>query len=176
MKFRFKFLTQTQVGKVFGATSHEIGKLLKELGLRDANGRPTESAHEGGFCKAAPSGENGFHYAWHANKTIALLREHGHALVSNPPASLVEPDILSGPFSVRKSSTGEFAIENGDGSTSVWANTQQTASVVARILNTAHKHGIVEQLCAGQKLMQAAVGPESKIDEIVATFDQQSDC
>lgn len=171
MKFRFEFLTQTQLGRLFGSSSHEVGRWLKELGLRDFTGKPTEGAHDGGFCTTAPSGETGFHYVWKAEKTVALLREHGHALVPNPPGHLVEPAILRGSFSIRKSAEGEFAIENSDGSVSVWTNNQHTAGVVARILNVAHKHGVVERLCAGQKLMQATIGPVSKLDEVVADFD-----
>ena len=32
--FRFEFRTLTQIGEVFGASSHQVGKWLVEIGLR----------------------------------------------------------------------------------------------------------------------------------------------
>lgn len=171
MKFIFKHMTQTQIGKLFGATSHVIGDWLKEIGLRDPDGKPTEEAHDGHFCKQAPSGPTGYHWAWDAEKTVAALREAGYQLVPNPPQALVAPAILNGPFCVRKSAGSEFVIENGDRSASLWANNKMTADVVARILNAAHDKGVIDRLCQSQRLLQTPLASDKEISRVVKPFE-----
>ena len=170
MKFIFKHMTQTQIGKLFGVTSHVIGDWLKEIGLRDPDGKPTEEAHDGHYCKQAPSGPTGYHWAWDAEKTVAALREAGYQLVPNPPQALVAPAILNGPFCVRKSAGSEFVIENGDGSSSVWANNKMTADVVAQILNAADKLGYVAKLVRSQLLLQSPLASDKEVDRVVTPF------
>ena len=85
-------------------------------------------------------------------KTVAALREAGYPMVPNPPPDLVQPAILNGPFCVRKLAGDEFAVENADGSVSLWANNAMNADVVARILNAAHKTGLIDRLCQPQRL------------------------
>jgi hypothetical protein len=54
VKIKYKCLTQTQLGSLFGASSHEVGKWLVEVGLRDKKTKkPTDAAHRGGFCETA---------------------------------------------------------------------------------------------------------------------------
>ncbi len=71
------FLTMRQIGKPFGKTSHMIGRTLKELGLRTAEGKPSRAAFEGGYCEQRWT-RDWAHYcwAWHGEKTIQLLQEH----------------------------------------------------------------------------------------------------
>jgi len=171
MKFRFPYMTQTQLGKLFGTTSHKIGQWLKKIGLRDAEGKPTEKAHDGGFCTQAQSGQCGYHWTWHSEKTIAALRKAGYALVANPPQSLVNPAILNGPYSIRQSASAEFAIENADGSVSLWANNSMTAHVVIKILNALHKTGVIDRMCEQQRLLQSVLAPQAVIDSVVTPFE-----
>lgn len=175
MKFTYTHMTQTQLGELFGVTSHKIGQWLKDLGFRDEDGKPTEVAHDGHFCKQAPSGPSGYHWVWDSKKTVAALLEDQHLLVPNPPQNLVAPTILNGPFSVRKSGSQEFVIENGDGSASVWANNQMTADVVARILNLAHDKGVIDRLCQPQRLMQMTLVSEKEISRVVTPFGERKE-
>jgi hypothetical protein len=72
-----EFLTMKEIGKVFGVTSHVIGRKLKELGLRTADGKPTYKAFQGGYCKQRWTDDMAHYcWAWHAEKTIRLLKEH----------------------------------------------------------------------------------------------------
>lgn len=175
MKFTYKHMSQTQLGELFGVTSHKIGQWLKDLGLRDESGRPTEEAHEGRFCKQAPSGPTGYHWVWDSQKTVAAFLEDQKLLIPNPPQNLVAPTILNGPFSVRKSAGPEFVIENGDGSASVWANNQMTADVVAKILNLAHDKGVIDRLCLPQRLLQTTLASENDISRVVTPFHERKE-
>lgn len=175
MKFTYTHMTQTQLGELFGVTSHKIGQWLKDIGLRDESGRPTEEAHEGRFCKQAPSGPTGYHWVWDSKKTVAAFLEVQHLLVPNPPSNLVAPTILNGPFCVRKSAGSEFVIENGDGSASVWANNKMTADVIARILNLAHDKGVIDRLCLPQRLMQMPLAYDKEVSKVVKPFDKRKE-
>ena len=175
MKFTFTHMTQTQLGELFGVTSHKIGQWLKDVSLRSEDGKPTDEAHDGNFCKQAPSGQNGYHWVWDSKKTVAALLEAEHLLVPNPPQNLVAPAILNGPFSVRKSAGSEFVIENGDGSASLWANCRMSADVVAGILNAAHKHGHVDRLCQPQRLLQTPLASEKEISRVVKPFEERKE-
>jgi hypothetical protein len=173
MNFTHTHMTQTDLGKLFGVTSHKIGQWLKHLGLRYEDGKPTEEAHDGHFCKQAPSGPTGYHWVWDSKRTVAALREADYQLVPNPPQNLMAPAILNGPFCVRKSAGSEFVIENGDGSASVWANNKMTADVVARILNLAHDKGAIDRLCLPQRLLQTTLASEKEISRVIKPFDER---
>ena len=171
MRFVYPHMTQTQLGQLFGTTSHKSGQWLKEIGLRDPDGTPTDMAHDDGFCKQAPSGQCGYHWVWDSKKTVAALREAGYPMVPNPPPDLVQPAILNGPFSIRRSASAEFAIENADGSVSLWTNNSMTADVVVRLLNAAHKSGHIDRMCQSQRLLQTPLAPQAEIDSVVKPFE-----
>lgn len=38
------YLSQTEIGRVYGVSSHVVGKWLKDLGLRNSEGFPTDDA------------------------------------------------------------------------------------------------------------------------------------
>jgi len=48
------FLSMSEIGALYGKTSHEVGRILKRLGYRDRDGHPTRKAFEGHFV--APRG------------------------------------------------------------------------------------------------------------------------
>lgn len=55
MKFRFEFMTLTQIGEVFGVSNQKVGKWLVKLGLRTTANKPSVAAFEGGYVMAGPS-------------------------------------------------------------------------------------------------------------------------
>ena len=136
---------QGQLGVLFGASSHDIGRWLIEAGYRTPDKRPSDTAFMCGMCKNVAAGE-GFHWAWHAHRTVAALQEEGHALIPHPPIHLVAPAAMQGPFSVKKIHDSEFAVANADESVAVWANTEANATAVARILSVAEKTGVIDRL------------------------------
>ncbi len=73
-----EFWTMKQIGAAFGVSSHVIGKRLKEIGLRTADGKPSRVAFDGGYC-APHWTSDGEHYcwAWERTKTIEALQRSG---------------------------------------------------------------------------------------------------
>jgi hypothetical protein len=145
VKIKYKYLTQTQLGSLFGASSHEVGKWLVAVGLRDKKTKkPTDAAHRGGFCETAPSGQVGYHWVWESQKTSAALRAAGHRLAESLPEQLVVPPELIGPFSVDPS--GCRHVLNGGGEVVVRTTSDQNAKIIARLLNAAHRSGALDRL------------------------------
>lgn len=149
LKYKYPTMTQTQLGQLFGATSHEIGRWLTDVGLRDDN-RPTPRAFDGDFCVAVPSRGQGYHYAWKAEKTVPLLDQAGHHLAFPLPGDLVDTPVLNGPFSHRRRASGGYEIVNGDGTVGVLVDGVATAVWLERILNKAAKVGLFRPKVPGQ--------------------------
>lgn len=142
MRFKYKYLTQTQLGQLFGVSSHVIGDWLTLIGLRDKKTKkPSREAHRGGYCETAPSGSSGYHWAWQAEKTVAALTEAGHELVEGLPDDLVYPPALEGPFTVR-----DKLVLNASGETAFRAGMNLHAEIVTKLLNAAHRHGMLAKL------------------------------
>ncbi len=139
--YRYKYLTQTQVGSIFGTSSHVVGRWLIEIGLRTAKGRPTATAHQGGYNEAVPSHGSGYHWAWHAEKTVAALEAAGHRRACPPPLNLVEPPPLLGPFEARASETGQTEVVGADGNVSIIVSGEKNSKFLVELLNLAHRFG-----------------------------------
>jgi hypothetical protein len=69
------FLLLRELGKLYGKSSHEVGKRLEQLCYRDSDGRPTNKAFSGHFV--APRGNPKFTWTWHQQKTCAVLEAAG---------------------------------------------------------------------------------------------------
>ena len=69
-----QYVTMRQIGKVLKVSSHVVGQKLKDVGLRDALGHPTEKAREGGFTKPVLFQERFALDLWHLDKALAILR------------------------------------------------------------------------------------------------------
>ena len=90
MSFTFRFMSQTQLGQLFNVSSQKIGKWLKEIGLREADGRPTVDAIREGFCKPVATEYTTTMWSWHSEKTVAALRQAGHELLELLPGNLTQ--------------------------------------------------------------------------------------
>jgi hypothetical protein len=143
MNYKYKTMSQSQLGKLFGVSSHVIGKWLVDVGLRSVRKRPTWDAHQEGFCESAPSGQSGFHWIWNSERTVRRLVDAGHDLVIAPPEELVLTSPLVGPFRILESN--ECDILSGDGAIAVRAASPKTAEVVLRLLNLAYKGGPLDR-------------------------------
>jgi hypothetical protein len=78
MREEITYVNLTELGRVFGMTSHGIGKLLKIIGLRESNGKPSSKAFHEGYCEQAPTNRGtGYYYVWHREKIIHALEEAG---------------------------------------------------------------------------------------------------
>jgi hypothetical protein len=139
--YKHKIMTQSQIGRIFGTTSHEVGRWLVKVGLRTSQGKPTATAHKGGYCETAPSHNNGYYWAWNAEKTVAALEAAGHIRASLPPLDLVNPSPLSGPFQARLNEAGHTELVDSNGFVNVIVSGEQNAKLVISLLNLAHRHG-----------------------------------
>ena len=63
-----------ELGKQIGVTSHVVGRKLKEIGLRTAEGKPSARAIEGGYTKPAQMFETFLLDVWQEEKTLRVLR------------------------------------------------------------------------------------------------------
>ena len=139
-----EYSTQTELGRLFGVTSHVIGKWLAALGLRVVGGNPTAKAQ--GLVKTAPTGRGeGDHlfFLWHTAKTVKALEDAGHRQVQlpEPYPAVANTKLLVGPFSNRISGMEGYEILNGNGNVFGWVTGERAATWVVRLLNLADKHG-----------------------------------
>lgn len=153
MKIKYEYLTLGQLGDVFGETSHTVGKWLLTLGLRFEGKlglRPTKAALDGGYVKPGPSRNQGYNWVWHAEKTVKALLDAGHRPMSPPPAAVVAPEALNGPFATRPHPQIGFEVVSGDGTVAVWVHGEENARVVAKVLTVADKHGLIGRLTGAE--------------------------
>lgn len=60
-----EFSTLTELGKLFGVSSHSIGRWLIECGLRTPGKKPSRKAFEDGLVRQAPTGRGaGYFWVW----------------------------------------------------------------------------------------------------------------
>ena len=72
------FCTMRSLGAVFGVSSHFIGRVLKEMGLRTPDGQPSYQAQEAGLVKLAEGPQPWLRlWLWHKERTTALLEKAG---------------------------------------------------------------------------------------------------
>lgn len=80
----------TQLGIVYGMTRVEMGRVLKNLGLRDAKGQPTRDGLDHGKWIKDPISERPF-FVWNRRKTMELLDNMGYE--RRPFQSQVEEEL-----------------------------------------------------------------------------------
>ena len=73
-----EYTTMRELGKSFGATSHQVGKWLVECGLRTIDKIPSHRAFDEGLVIKAPLDHGGYFWMWHLKRTIAALESAGH--------------------------------------------------------------------------------------------------
>jgi phage antirepressor YoqD-like protein len=82
-----EFLSMTELGKLYGISSHKMGKWLVELGLRNRDNKPSRAAFENGFVEQRDSTQPGtYFWVWHAEKTKWALEKEGHKRVESGQA------------------------------------------------------------------------------------------
>ncbi len=74
-----EYLSQTELGKRYGVSSHVIGRWLKGLGLRTEGGSPSVRAFNEGYVSQRPSTQKDtYFYVWHRDKTCELFDGMGY--------------------------------------------------------------------------------------------------
>jgi hypothetical protein len=160
MKWRFEYMTLTQIGEVFGVSNQQVGKWLAKLGLRTDANRPSREAFDGGYVKAGPSRGQGYNWVWHSEKTVRALSEAGHKSALLLACELMASGQLNGPFEYRPSPVIGFEVANGDGTVAVWVRGEKNARLVCNVLNAADRCGVVS------KVLGKAVEPAGCDDQV----------
>ena len=75
--FRKTWRTLTELGQEFGVSAVKFGNLLKQHGLREKDGEPTQNAKDGGFFEKIVSNDGKPYYLWHRDKTVEFLQSLG---------------------------------------------------------------------------------------------------
>lgn len=132
-------MTMTEIGKYFGVTSHQVGRWLKQIGLRTDDGKPSQEAFSEGYVAKADNDRcpGTYYYAWHVDKTIAALEKAGHKRLGCE----IETPALIGPFTSRQSGECGHEIVNAEGKVPIWINGKENAERVVWLLNVAHQYG-----------------------------------
>lgn len=149
MKFRYEHMSLTQIGEVFGTTSHQVGRWLTQIGLRyesKQGKKPSRDAYAGGFVKDVPSRNQGYCWVWHVEKTVKALEGAGHKVAIQPGHELLAPCRLNGPFQCRTNPQFGHEVVNGDGTVAVCVTGEDNARFLTRLLNLADKHGVVARV------------------------------
>lgn len=137
-----EYVSQTELGKLFGATSHEVGKWLVACGLRNDRKRPSQRAFDEGFVRTTGTGRGvvgSYYYVWSRAKTIAALQAAGHRLKPHFDPTL--DGRLRGPFEAKKSSENGFELVDVNGHATIFVMGEKNAERVMAVLNLAFKHG-----------------------------------
>ena len=75
--FRKTWRTLTELGQEFGVSAVKFGNLIKQHGLREKDGEPTQHAKDGSFCEKIVPNEGKHYYLWHHDKTVEFLISKG---------------------------------------------------------------------------------------------------
>ncbi len=145
MKYKQEFINMVDLGRLFGVSSHKVGKWLKELNLRDKYGTPTRQAYDQKLLSYDYERWGTYTTLWNAERTVSVLEEAGHTRIADPPDDLVEPPRLKGPFSVQQADRGKWHISGTDGEVVVFVVGQENARFIGRLLNTAERSGAIER-------------------------------
>jgi hypothetical protein len=73
-RFRDLWINQTELGKRFGVSAVEVGKILAERGLKDsATKQATPKAIAEGYAKATPLGDGTPFFMWNSQKVTGQI-------------------------------------------------------------------------------------------------------
>lgn len=75
--FRKTWRTLTELGQEFDISALKLGNLLKQHGLREKSGEPTQRAKDGGFFEKIVPNEGKPYYLWHRDQTVEFLISQG---------------------------------------------------------------------------------------------------
>jgi hypothetical protein len=74
-KFQDKYASMTVIGKSLGISGREVGKKLKEMGLRQDDGAPSQESLDSGIAVFTPLKDGTKHYMWDKWEVKKRLRE-----------------------------------------------------------------------------------------------------
>ena len=82
-----EYWTMKEIGTLFGLSSHKIGNKLKDMGLRTREGKPSHRAFDEGLVQQRWDDDRPVYlWAWHRDKTAALLEANGFERIEDVAA------------------------------------------------------------------------------------------
>lgn len=75
--FRQQWRSLTEIGNTFGVSARKLGSLLKQHGLRESDGKPSENAIAEGYCHFVEPKQGHSYYLWHGQKVADYLEQQG---------------------------------------------------------------------------------------------------
>jgi len=80
------YATMKEIGRLFGVSSHAVGRKLMELGYRTSTKKPSSAAFQAGMVQQKHTFDyTNYLWAWNVAKTVPLLEQAG--LVKLPPSA-----------------------------------------------------------------------------------------
>lgn len=77
------YLSLTELGKLYGVSSHVVGRWLKGLVLRTDAGQPSPQAFSEDYVSQRPSRQPGtYFYVWNTARTTEMLDGMGYCRAS----------------------------------------------------------------------------------------------
>lgn len=139
-EFKFKNMSLTQLGEIFGVSSHKVGDWLVEIGFRTEDKRPSRKAFALSVVSEGPSRNQGYNWIWKSDETVAALENAGHKRSFPAPSDLVEMPLLIGPFALINEGNGTFRIENKHEETVLFGQGEANGKALFKVLNVADRH------------------------------------
>lgn len=75
--FRKEWRSLTEIGNVFGVSARKMGSMLKEHGLRNPDGDPSQLAKDKNYCHYVDPKKQKGYWLWHGKKVTEYLVEVG---------------------------------------------------------------------------------------------------
>jgi len=149
----FPYLSLTQFGELFHVSNQTVGRWLKEIGLRNPNGEPSQRAKDAGYVMRVSTPEGKGFWSWRKHKTIEVLEAANHPLPDSPSVAVMKivesaPPTASpklvGPFSSRRRNTNDadcFEIVDAKGEVAVWVRGDERAARLLPLLDLCWDRG-----------------------------------
>lgn len=79
LKFEQVWANLTDIGMGFGLSAVKTGGVLKEVGVRGPDGKPTPEALESRLAVSTPTRSGHEHYMWNRWEVAKILQQQGHS-------------------------------------------------------------------------------------------------
>jgi len=144
MRPKQEYMNMNELGLLFAVSGKQAGKWLKELGLRDRFGNPTQRAYDEKLTSYDYERHGTYTTLWHAEKVVTILEQAGHRRSGHPPELLEAPKLV-GPFSIREADHNTWQLVGNDGEVAIVVTGDANARAVQRVMNIAHRAGMLEK-------------------------------
>ncbi|WP_237225516.1 hypothetical protein [Rubinisphaera sp. JC750] len=127
----FPYLTQKQLGEIFGVENFEMGKMLQQIGFRDKHMKIRPELRANGIVQE----ENGI-TGWNRDKTISALEKAGFR------RPIDRATLPTGPFRIESEGSGKCLVDSS-GNVCMRIYGDEFAEKIAEVMRIAYdKYGL----------------------------------